>query len=214
MKLEIPFHSSWATPGHPLGVNCLETSLKMLLGYFEPGKEYSIEELEKITTKQPEKGSWTMSFSIWFANHGYKVKHYSTFNFEKFKTEGINYIRDAYGDDIAEWQLANTDLSEAQGKIDDYLKKVELVEKKPTVADVKVEMRTGYIIRAAVDSGLLNDTPKYEGHSVVVIGYDNDSIWFHDPGLPAQESRKVSNELFQKAMDAFGGEMDAIKKVH
>ena len=64
-----------------------------------------------------------------------------------------------------------------------------------------------------VNSMVLNDHEGYEGHSVVVLDVDDKNIWFHDPGLPAMENRKVSHELFQKAMDSFGGEMDAVKKV-
>ena len=78
MRLNIPFYAAFPTPGHPDGVHCVETSLKMILGYFEPEKEYSIERLEKITGKQPEKGSWSFQWSLWFTDHGYKVKHYTT----------------------------------------------------------------------------------------------------------------------------------------
>lgn len=85
----IPFYSAFPTPGHPEGVHCVETSLKMILGYFEPEKEYSIEALEKITGKQPEKGSWSFQWSLWFTEHGYKVKHYATFDFEAAMAEEI-----------------------------------------------------------------------------------------------------------------------------
>ncbi len=64
----------------------------MILGYFEPEKKYTIEEIEKITGKIPEKGSWSFDWSIWFADNGYDIKHYTTFDFEAFKKDGTEYI--------------------------------------------------------------------------------------------------------------------------
>ncbi len=213
-SLIIPFFQSLQTPEHPEGVDCLEMSLKMILGYLMPEKDFSEEELATITAKKPEKGSWEMPFSIWFANYGLEVKHYSTFDYKSFQQKGIEYIRDEYGDEVATWQLANTDVEAAKSQVAEYLEKIDIVQKKPTIDDIIKEMEDGFVIRALVDSGYLNDSDEYLGHSVVVVGYDDDSIWFHDPGLPAFENRKVSRKKFQEAMDKFGGEMDAIKKVH
>ena len=213
IKLKIPFYTSFATPGHPNGVHCQETSLKMILGYFEPEKNYTIEELEKITDKQPEKGSWEMSFLTWFANNGYEVKHFATFDYTAFKKDGIEYIRETYGNETAEWQLTNSNVEKARNEVDDYLKKVEVVSKKPQISDIIEAMEAGYLVRASVNSNLLNNKEGYEAHSVVVVACDDTSIWFHDPGLPALENRESSHAKFQEAMDSFGSEMDIFKKV-
>lgn len=213
MKLNIPFYSAFPTPGHPLGVHCVETSLKMILKYFEPDKDYSIEALEEITGKQPEKGSWSFQWSIWFTNHGYKVKHYTTFDFEVFITDGIDYIRRAYGDEVADWQAQNTDVELARSQAREFLEKVEVVAKKPTIDDIRKEHGNLSLAKPMVNSRVLNNKGGYEGHSVVILDVDGENIWFHDPGLPALENRKASHELFQKAMDSFGGEMDVIKKL-
>ena len=210
-RMNVPFYSAFPTPGHPEGVHCVETSLKMILGYFEPEKEYSIEVLEKITGKQPEKGSWSFQWSIWFVDHGYTVKHYTTFDFEAFITEGISYIRRAYGDETADWQAQNSDVELARSQTKEYLEKVEVVPKKPTINDIRKEHGVNSLVKPMVNSHVLNNKEGYEGHSVVVLGVDDRNIWFHDPGLPAQENRKLSHQLFQEAMDSFGGEMDVVK---
>lgn len=209
----IPFYSAFPTPGHPEGVHCVETSLKTILGYFEPEKEYSIEALEKITGKQPEKGSWSFQWSLWFTEHGYKVKHYATFDFEAFMAEGIDYIRQEYGDEVADWQEQNSDVELVRTQAKEFVNKVEIVVKKPAIDDIRKEHQDGSVVKPMVNSRVLNDKTGYEGHSVVILDIDDKDIWFHDPGLPAQENRKVSHELFQKAMDSFGGEMDVIKKL-
>ena len=213
MKLSIPFYSAFPTPGHADGVHCVETCLKMILGYFEPGAEYSIEELEKITGKQPEKGSWSFQWSLWFTDHGYNVKHYTTFDFDAFIAEGLEYIRRDYGDEVADWQDKNSDVETARSQAKDYLKKVEIAVKKPTIADIRKELDEGAVVKPMVNSRVLNGREGYEAHSVVVLDVDNEYVWFHDPGLPAFENRKESHELFQKAMDSFGGEMDVVKRV-
>lgn len=212
MKLNVPFYAAFPTPGYPEGVHCVETSLKMILKYFEPNTDYSIDELEKITDKQPEKGSWSFKWSIWFANHGYTVKHYSTFDFRAFMADGIGYIRRAYGDEVANWQAGNSDVELARSQTKEYLDKVEIVAKKPTIDDIRREHRANSLIKPMVNSRVLNGKEGYEGHSVVILDIDDNDISFHDPGLPAFENRKVSHQLFQEAMDSFGGEMDIVQK--
>lgn len=213
MKQKIPFHSAHPTPGHPNGVHCVETSLKMILGYFEPDTDYSLEKLESITAKKPEQGSWSFDWSIWFVERGYKVKHYSTFDFAAFQMDGIDYIRQAYGDETADWQLAHSDVDHARSLVEEYLKQVEVIQKKPRIEDIQKEFNNNSLVKPAVNSKVLNDKEGYEGHSVVVSEVNDSEIWFHDPGLPAFENRKMSHEKFQKAMDSFGGEMDVIEKV-
>ncbi len=211
MKLSMPFYTAFPTPGHPEGVHCVETSLKMILKYFEPDKDYSVEQLEKITGKQPEKGSWNFQWSIWFTDHGYIVKHYSIFDFKTFMDEGIDYIRREYGNEVADWQEHNTDVELARSQTKDYIEKVEIVAKKPTIDDIRKEHGSHSLVKPMVNSRVLNGKEGYEGHSVVVLDIDDDNIWFHDPGLPALENRKASHKIFQEAMDSFGGEMDIIK---
>lgn len=213
MKLQIPFYSSFAIPGYPLGVHCVETSLKMILGYIEPETKYTIEEIEKISGKQPGKGSWSFQWSLWFVEHGYQVKHYTKFNFDTFIRDGIDYIRQEYGDEIADFQDRTSDVEAARKLAKDYVTKISIVAKEPTIEDIRSEMNQGFVVKPMVNSMVLNDKDGYEGHSVVVLEVDNSDIWFHDPGLPAFENRKMSQAKFQQAMDSFGGEMDVIKQL-
>lgn len=185
----------------------------MILGYFEPGKSYTTKHLEEITGMRPDKAAWEMQFSIWFINNGFEVKHFSTFDYQAFKQDGMEYIRKTYGEEVANWQIANSDIDSALKLIDEYTKKVKIVHRKPTIKDIVEQMKSGYIVRVGVNSGFLNNTGRYVGHSVVVTGYDASSIWFHDPGLPPMKNRETDHQTFQKAMDSFGSEIDAIKKL-
>ncbi len=211
MHLDIPFYSSFSVADHPLGVHCLEISIKMLLGYFYPKDEYTIKDLETITQKQYGKGSWSTAYSLWFIEHNFEVVHVSEFDFEKFKNNGIEHIRQVYGDEVADWQKLNTDYKTALNQIDEYIKFIKIEKRKPLVKDIVKCMQKGYVARVSVDSGYLNNTNNYEGHSVIVVGFDENNVWFHDPGLPAFKNRKITKEKFQIAMNKFGGEMDLIK---
>ena len=73
-------------------------------------------------------------------------------------------------------------------------------------------MSRGFVVKPMVNGMVLNDKEGFEGHSVVVLEVDDSLIWFHDPGLPAFENRKMSHAKFQQAMDSFGGEMDVIRQ--
>ena len=211
MHLDVPFFPSWATPGHPGGIHCQEACIKMILGYYWPDKTFSAKQLEAITGYKPEKASWQMQSSIWYVDHGFELIEFSPFDFEQFRRDGMDYIRKTYGDDVAEWQIKNSDIDSVSGQLDDYIAKVKHMHKKPTLQDIITYMHDGYLIRASVNSGFLDDKDTYVGHSVVVTGFDDRFTWFHDPGLPAVKNRKVTHQKFQAAMDSFGHEMDAIK---
>jgi hypothetical protein len=185
----------------------------MILGFFEPNKKYSVEDMEKITGKQPEEATWGMQWSIWFINHGYDIKHYTTFDFAAFQAKGVEYIRETYGSEIAKWQTENSDINKAKELTAKFIKKVKVVKKRPTIMDIREAMTDKYLVKVAVNQKMLNGKVGYVGHSVVVTDVNDESVWIHDPGLPAFENKKVSLKLFQDAMDSFGGEMDAIKKV-
>lgn len=209
--LDIPFYPEWPTDKYPEGEHCAEMSLKMVLAYFQPKIDYSLKQLEAITGKRPEEATWEMSLGIWLAGNGFGIKRYSMFNYVEFEQRGIDYIRDAFGDETADWQDANSNVKAAQLQVKEYLEKVSIVEKKPTVNDIQNEMDNGYLARVMVNSKLLNGMSGYMGYSVVITGYDDDHIWFHDPGMPPLENRKVASGLFQEAMESFGSEMDVIK---
>lgn len=185
----------------------------MILGFFQPEKKYSLEEIEQITGKQPEKATWGMHWSIWFANHGYDVKHYTSFDYKAFQKLGVKYIEDAYGVEVAKWQADNSDLKEAQEQTSEFLERIDVIIRHPTITDIHEAMNNGYLVKASVNQKLLNGEDGYIGHSVVVTGIDNENVWFHDPGLPAFKNKKILMNKFQDAMDSFGGEIDIIKKV-
>jgi len=212
IRTDIPFYPSFATKAFPEGEHCVVMSLKMILGVLMPEHEFTIEELEKITHKAPEGGAFATHYLIWLADQGFEIKRWDTHDWKAFEKEGIEYIRRAIGDEAAEYTAKSADVPYEQSVVDEFLQKVTIVKQKPTIEIAEQAFQEGWLLRAPVNSRILNRRSGYEGHSVVIVGFDGDDVIFHDPGLPAKENRRESRQLFQKAMDSFGGELDAVRK--
>ena len=194
------------------GSHCQEASLQSILNYFEPEMGYSFSQLCQITGRTTELAVWAFQYSIRLVDNGYEVQRWTTVDYPAFAEKGIDYIRGEYGAEIAEWQEQNTDFATALELANEYIAKVELVAQKPTVAAIDQAMSQDWLAKVMVDAGVLNDLGHYLGHSVVVTSVNEGNVTFHDNGLPPQENRVETGELFQEAIDGFGGEMDLIRR--
>jgi len=212
IRTDIPFYPSHATKASPEGEHCVVMSLKMMLGVLMPERKFALEELEQITHKAPEGGAFATHYLIWLADQGFEIKRWDMHDWKAFEREGVNYIRRTIGDGAADYAAKTADIPYEQSVVDEFLDKVKLVRQKPTVDIAEQALRDGWLLRAPVNSRILNKHEGYMGHSVVITGFDGDDVIFHDPGPPAIKSRRVSRTVFQRAMDSFGGELDAIRK--
>ncbi len=213
LLLDVPFYPNIGRSTYaPYGAYCQQVCFKMILGAMLPGVErnLTLPDLEAITGKS-EGGTFPTHYLMWFADSGFEVKQRASFDWLAFRDKGINYYRELFGEQHAAFN-ARSDLAHEQRVVDDFLSVVPVVAERPTVADIRQLLREGWYLRAGVDAGIL-DAQKdgYFGHSVVPIGYDGDDIIFHDPGFPPQEARHENAELFQAAMDSFGGILDQVR---
>jgi len=211
LREDIPFYPSFATKAFPDGEHCMVMSLKMILAVLMPNREFSIKELEEITHKSPEGGAFATHYLIWLADQGFEIKRWDTHDWRAFQKEGIKYMRRVLGDEAADYSAKAFDISAEQSVVPEFLNKIKLTRKRPTVDIAEQAFRAGWVVRAPVNSRTLNHRPGYMGHSVVIVGFTDTDVIFHDPGLPAQPYRHEARELFQEAMDSFGGELDAIR---
>ena len=70
MILKVPFYSN--TPDE---MHCYQASLRMILNYFLPEKDYSWEELEKITAKVEGLWTWQYAGTLWMQKQGFEIKN-------------------------------------------------------------------------------------------------------------------------------------------
>jgi hypothetical protein len=207
--VDIPFYGNMPSEIAPYGEYCHQMCVKMILESLMPETVFGLDELVHITGKR-RGGTYPTHTLIWLVEHGFEVVQRASFDWEAFRDRGPEYYAE-----LGEGQLnynARSDLEYEQRAVDSFLNTVNVIRERPTVDDIKRAIVEGWYVRVGVDAGVLNPEKQgYFGHSVVPIGYEENDILFHDPGLPQRQARRETIECFQAAMDSFGGIMDQIR---
>lgn len=193
MKLAVPFFEN------PDKTHCHQASLRMVMKYFWPGKEFTWEEMDQITQKVEGKATWEYAGNIWLTQHGMQVKVIQLFDDTRFIAEGVAYLKEFVGDEAAEWQAGHSDIPQAQHLAVESLKSVLIDMRAPTLHDIRTALDAGYLVTCLVNGKALDGKDGYDGHSIVVIGYTDEGVYVHDPGLPPAADRLVSNNVFENA---------------
>jgi hypothetical protein len=205
----VPFYKNIESINAPYGEHCLEVCLKMILGTLEPEKKYTLGELESITNKGPAV-TFASHYLMWLQRRGFNVMQIANFDWEAFRDEGADYFA-KLGDGQLDFNT-RSDLERERSVVDDFLTNIPVLKRNPTVNDIVTALDEKWLVRVSVDAGILDPVKGgYFGHSVVTLGLENNRVIFHDPGLPGQAYRSEPKEIFQAAMDSFGGMMDLIK---
>lgn len=194
MKLNVPFYSNTSDNTH-----CVQAALRMIMKYFWPGKDFSWKELGKITAKAKGKATWPFAGNIWLAEHGMKVKVIQSFDNQCFINEGVSYIKEFAGEEVAQWQNSHSDIKQERELAKESIKKIENETRIPTIEDIKEALDNGYLATCGINSKVLAEKDGYVSHRVVLTGYTDKGLYLHDPGLPPKENRFVPYELFEKA---------------
>ncbi|MEK7070517.1 MAG: C39 family peptidase, partial [Patescibacteria group bacterium] len=188
---------------NPDNTHCYQASLRMVLKYFLPKKDFSWEELEKLTAKEEGYWTWPYKGTINLHKMGFKIVEMNIFNIERFVKEGVNYLIEKYGKDVSREQVAHTKSITNEQKIcRDYLKLDIHQGKLPTLEDVKKLIEKGYLVVPNINARILNGRNGYSGHNVVIFNYDNDNVYVNDPGpTNTSANKKISNKLFMRAWE-------------
>lgn len=194
MEYEVPFYANTEHDTH-----CVQASLKMVLGYFEPEHEYSWGVLEKITAKDDHHWTWPSAMLLWLIGNNYEVKVVDLFDYEEFAEKGARYIYENLGDEVGKAQEKNSDIRLEQERAKQLIGKVDKNNEIPTQARIRQSIENGYLVLCRVNSCVLNGVEGYVGHSVIVKGFNDSGLILHDPGLPPLQDRFVSHDEFEKA---------------
>lgn len=190
----VPFYSNTSDDTH-----CFQAAIKMVLKFFWPEKEFSWEELEKITAKAPGLWTWPMAGMIWFKNNGFDIRNIEVFNYDEFIKKGGQYLIERYGKEVGEAQIKHSDINQEIKYAEEFKNKIHTEEHIPTIEDIKQLLKKGYLVGCNVNAIALNKEIGYAGHFVVVKGYRDGELILHDPGLPTHENRVVDFSTFEKA---------------
>ncbi|MFH1452009.1 MAG: C39 family peptidase [archaeon] len=204
MILKVPFYKNDGD-----GNQCMQVSMKSILKYFLD-KDFSLEELDNLTGRKENLWTYTTQIVSVLYCLGLDLKFYSKEELEPF-LEGESFIRKHFGKD-AEKILKFTDVPVVVKSTKNLLN-YNLFEKKILSLDeIEKHILEGHVLLVLVDYNKISRKEgNYQGHSVVITGFDDDYIYFHESGPSNPEpNKKVSKKIFEEAMNANGTDNDCV----
>jgi hypothetical protein len=193
---KVPFFANTADDAH-----CVQASFRIMLKYFMPEREFSYKELDKMSHRQPGKGTWWPPMLMELEDLGLKVICIEGFDYKRFYEEGEAYVRSLYRKETAEYYLKHSNLMEVRDLVPAFLQKVDVAARPATLDDLDDLLTDGWLVGIDLNAVVLNDLKRddYLGHMVVVFDADKDHFWLHDPGLMPHPNRQVSRQKLAKA---------------
>jgi len=123
-----------------------------------------------------------------------------SFDYQKYGEQGIKYLNENFNKKTVQWWKKNSNIMAIKPYISDFIKTVDYQKRDPVVSDIDAMLDDGMLVSVTVNSGALNAKGKYSSHMILIYDHGNNRFTFHDPGLPAVESRQEKKDLIIKAM--------------
>ncbi|MEA3248594.1 MAG: peptidase C39 family protein [Nanoarchaeota archaeon] len=204
MMLDVPFYENDGD-----GNQCLQVAGKCIIKYFL-GKEYSLEDLDKLTGRKRNHWTYTPQIASVLYDVGLRIKFYSKEDLEPF-LDGEKFYREHYGKD-ADKILEFTDIQVVTKSIEKLLDYNIFEKKKISISSLEKYIESGSVPLVLIDNNkIVGREDSYRGHAVVITGFDDKHIYYHDSG-PSNPTpnKKVDKKLFVNAMNANGTDNDCI----
>lgn len=185
----------------------------MILKYYLPNQEFSWEELERLSAKEPGRATWPQQMLVHLKEKGFDILVLDDFNEHEFIKNGANYLKAKFGEEIGTWQATHSDLTKTKILCENFLAaEVKKELRIPSLDDVKYLLDSDYLLTCVVNSKRLNNQEGYQGHSVVIYNIDDSTVIIHDPGLPAVEAQQIPRQGFFNAWSDHGQNLIAVKR--
>jgi hypothetical protein len=193
MRVEVPFYANEDK------THCFQACLRMMLKYFLPEREFTLGELDVISAKVEGLWTWPTAAALWLVDNGFEVRNVETFDYKEFVRKGGDYLLSHFGENVGQAQIDHSDIAQEIKLAGLFNQKIISELRIPEIADLRSCLDDGYLLGCNVNSHRLSGVGGYSGHFVVIIGYDEESLLLHDPGLPARQNLRISNEVFERA---------------
>jgi hypothetical protein len=193
MKLDVPFFTNQA---HDCGPVCLQ----MALAYF--GKQYPWEELRQQSNSYAGGHTLTIGLAKAAAKLGFHAEFYTT-----------SLAFDPTHTHLPFYQQAGTAHMENQSALVAAAKEhgAELHEQHLQLKELLAKITPDCIAIVLIDWSKIQDRPSYQGHFLVLVGYDEEFIYFHQPGPKDPEPFfKLTHDIFDNARRAAGTDEDIV----
>lgn len=207
--LKIPFYKSEGDPNR-----CYEASMKSVLKYFFPEKDFSFEELDELVGRKPR--MWTYTHQIVPVLHdlGLSVIFCSTDPMDSLSSvkSFMELLKKYKTQESIDHVLKNTDV-ETVVNAAVKCKQYDLFEhKRLAFSEIQRHLDQGHIPMMLLDRNILiGKKGPYQGHFVVVTGYDDNFVYYHENLEKAPKSNaKVRKDVFVKAWDNSGTGNDVV----
>jgi len=187
---------------------CTVAVVAMVMAYFMPKRHFDMAEIEKICGYEKGRSIWKAESMLNLARLGFQLHWIEDFDHHKFMADPKSYLRSILDDDAYQWQVTHGDLEKEAERMRQYIKSgLPLEQRQATKEDIKRFLDDGWLVHLEVNANTLSDKPGYEGHSVLVIGYDDTDAIIHNPdGVSGNKpNQHVSWELLDRAWKEFGG---------
>lgn len=189
---------------------CVPATIAMVVQYFMPEKHFTLAQSEHLCGYVKGMATWEFAHMLKLDELGFEQRRIDDFDLKEFAADPEKYLRKILKDPAAlEYQLANAgDLQLHGAEAREYLKRGLHHEQRPgTLKDVKQFLDDGWLVRLEVNARPLVGTSGYDGHSVLVIGYDDKGFILHNPDGVAGDrpNQHISPELLTRAWREFGG---------
>lgn len=182
-------------------MSCLHACIQMVMKTRTNGTVFSFDEINKIFRSKPGYYSWGYAIAETLSRNGFSVKSILAFSTKRFVEEKEAYLLEWHGEEVGRVQIKNTDMPIVLEDAQKFLKanNIDIIERVPTSDDVRNLLADGWYLIPLVNAKRLNLQPGYAGHFIFVYGFDDDTVLFHDPGLPPIAARRVPWALFESA---------------
>jgi len=201
--MDIPFYRNDKD-----GKQCMQVAMKIVLKHFLD-KDYYLEELDRLTKRKKDKWTWTPQIVSVLYDIGLDVKYYSSVDL-KDMLEGEGYVRKVMGDD-AEKVLKFMDVPVVVDSIKKLLEYDIFEKKNLKFKEVEDFMKRRAVPMMLIDYSKFSGNKGYNGHFVVVTGFDDSSVYYHETGPKNIEAnKKVSKKKFVDAWNSKGTDNDVV----
>ena len=202
--LQIPFFENSGD-----GNQCLQVAMKSVIKYFLD-KDISLSELDKMTERKEGKWTWTSQIVTVLYDLGLDVMYYSKGELESF-VGGEPYIRKVFGEK-AEIMIKNSDIPVMIDSIKKVMKYKLFQRKNMTFKEIEEHIIKGHVPMLMIDHNILaGKGGEYQGHFVIVTGFDKENVYYHESGPKnPKPNKKVSKKKFIDAWNALGTDNDTV----
>jgi len=202
---DVPFYPN------PDDSHCVQATFKMVIKYFLE-EDISFDELDRLSRKSPGKGTWTFPALIEMKKMGLRIKNIEPFDYQECSDCGECYVRKAYPAAQANYYIENSNLLEVVDAIPEFLKEVRHETREASIGELEQLLPEGWLVSCEINANLLSGKQGFNGHMVLVVGFDKENVYLNDPGLPGIKDRRVSKPDFLAASGGGGLTLTAFKR--